>query len=164
MTSDFGELFLSSLSSKDCDDPVTRRPQACGSVSRRSNRGVRRLGPALPGETVPNFTAPVRVSGRRQGRFARHVSAPTRSSTSSTETARSTHGSIGSASISRSAGIGDGVRGRRFGELATIGATGVKTRRTNRPMPTRRTRSNGPSASRSSRPPSTSSVRNTGPS
>jgi hypothetical protein len=32
------------LSSKDCDDPVIRRPQPCGSLSRRSNRGVWRLG------------------------------------------------------------------------------------------------------------------------
>ena len=43
-------------------------------------------------------------------------------------------------------------------------STGLKTPRTNRPMPTRPTLSNGPSASRSSKPPSTSLVRNTGPS
>ncbi len=127
----------------------------------RANRGVRRLGPALPGETVPSITTPVRVSGGCQGRFARHVPAPTRSSINFTATARSTHGSIGSASISRFPGTGAGVRGSWSGAMVRTHIAGLKTRLTNRPMRTQPTLWSGPSASRSSKPRSTSLDRST---
>ena len=97
-TSIFGELFLSLSRRRIVMTPSLDDHRLVEACRAGTNRGVRCLGPALPGKTVPSFSAPERVSGGRAGRTCKTRSCgPMRNLTSFTETVRFTHGCIGSA-------------------------------------------------------------------